>query len=131
MDNLSFPNGLALSTKEDYLLVLESGRQRIWKHHLAGKKKGLSEVFAEMPGVPDNITPNGENGYFVGILFPMTSKVDDVIKRLRSFHPIVRLLVRIIKFIHLLVEFIHKYILQTELTEMLGKYKLEHTCGNF
>ena len=120
MDNLSFPNGLTLSPKEDYLLVLESGRQRIWKYHLLGKKKGHSEIFADMPGVPDNITPNGDNGYFVGIIFPSTSKLDDVIKQLRSFHPIIRLIVRLLKLIHLLIEFIHDYIFQTEMTEMLG-----------
>ena len=120
MDNLSFANGLTLSPKEDYLLVLESGRQRIWKHHLVGKKKGQSEVLADMPGVPDNITPNGDGGYFVGIIFPMTTKLDDVLKQLRSFHPIVRLLVRLIKLAHLCIEFIHNYIFQTELTEILG-----------
>ena len=122
MDNLSFPNGLILSPKEDYLLILESGRQRIWKYHLVGKKKGQSEIYADMPGVPDNITPNGDNGYFVGIIFPLTSKLDDVIKQLRSFHPIVRLLVRLLKLIHLLIEFIHDYLFQTEMTEMLGTY---------
>ena len=121
MDNLSFPNGLILSPKEDYLLILESGRQRIWKYHLVGKKKGQSEIYADMPGVPDNITPNGDNGYFVGIIFPLTSKLDDVIKQLRSFHPIVRLLVRLLKLIHLLIEFIHDYLFQTEMTEMLGR----------
>ena len=125
MDNLSFSNGLILSPKEDYLLVLESGRQRIWKYHLVGKKKGQSEVFADMPGVPDNITPNGDDGYFVGIVFPSTSKLDDVIKQLRSFHPIVRLLVRLLKLIHLLIEFIHDYIFQTEMTEMLGTHYIK------
>ena len=126
MDNLSFPNGLILSPKEDYLLVLESGRQRIWKYHLVGKKKGQSEIYADMPGVPDNITPNGDNGYFVGIIFPLTSKLDDVIKQLRSFHPIIRLIVRLLKLIHLLIEFIHDYIFQTEMTEMLGTYCIEY-----
>ena len=136
MDNLNFPNGLTLSSKEDYLLVLESGRKRIWKYHLVGKKKGQAEVFAEMPGVPDNITPNGDNGYFVGIIFPMTSKFDDVLNQIRSFHPLVRLFIRIVKMIHLSIEFIHNYVFQTELTEMLGKdwlcntYFLLHNFSN-
>lgn len=56
LDGLYFANGIALSPKEDYLLVSETASYRIVKYWLTGPNKGKSEYFVEnLPGFPDNI----------------------------------------------------------------------------
>ena len=47
--------------------------------HVKGPKKGQSEVFAETPGAPDNITPNGNSGYLVGIIAPALPRFNALI----------------------------------------------------
>ena len=129
IEGLNFANGLTLSKEEDFLLVLESGKQRIWKYHLIGEKEGQSEIFSDaisgnLPGTPDNITPNGEDGYFVGIIFPMKSEgIDKLLKHLRSFHPIIRLVVRLVNLVHVILQFVNDFIIQNDLVEILGNIK--------
>ncbi|CAG0897436.1 unnamed protein product, partial [Darwinula stevensoni] len=67
LDHLHFPNGVQISPDGSYLLLCETVRSRILKYHLAGPKKGKAEVFATLPGMPDNIRGNGRGGYLVGL----------------------------------------------------------------
>ena len=121
MDGLNFPNGLTLSPKEDFLLLLESGTETIWKYNLLGESKGEAELFSVMPGIPDNITPNGDDGYLVGIIYPMTSGVlDRVLRRLRSFSPSIKLVARLARIILRCVQFTNDYVIQSDLIETLG-----------
>ena len=62
MDKLRLPNGLALSKNGSFVVTCESSTnicQRIW---VKGPKSGTNEVFATLPGSPDNIrrTPTGD-----------------------------------------------------------------------
>ena len=121
LEGLNFANGLTLSPDEDFLLVLESGRGRIWRYHLTGEMKDIIEVFSVLPGVVDNITPNGDGGYLVGILMPMSlDGHNKIIHYIRSFYPIARLLVRLMRMIQLSFQFLNDYILQSDLMETLG-----------
>jgi hypothetical protein len=121
MDGLNFPNGLTLSPKEDFLLLLESGKEQILKYNLVGEKKGQSELFSVMPGTPDNITPNGDDGYFVGIIFPMTSGVlDRVLRHLRSCSPSIKAIARLARIIQLGFKFTNDYIIESDLIQTLG-----------
>ena len=122
MEGLSFANGLTLSPDEDFLLVLESGGQsKIWKYYLKGEKKGQAEIFSVMPGIVDNITPNSEDGYLLGIIVPMKhDAIDNIIRRIRSFYPAVRLLVRVMRLIQLCFQCINDYILHSDLMETIG-----------
>ena len=121
IEGLSFANGLTISPDEDYLLVVESAKQAVWKYHLAGKNAGQKEFFSKMPGIPDNITPSGGDGYLIGITFPTTtSGLDKILHHIRSFHPLVRLTVRLIRLIQLSFHFINQFVIKTELAEMLG-----------
>ena len=70
MDELSFANGIAISAKEDFLLVNECGASRIWRYWLKGDKRGQKEIFADTPGTPDNIRPSEDGKFLVGIIFP-------------------------------------------------------------
>ena len=92
---LAFANGVALSPKEDFILVAESTRFRIWKHWLAGPEKGKTELWSEVPGSPDNIRSNGKGGYLVGLFSP--HHPDDKVmltKRVLASPPISRAIVR-------------------------------------
>jgi len=56
MEGLAFANGIALSPREDFLVVCESWKYRCVRYWLEGERKGTSETFAEnLPGLPDNI----------------------------------------------------------------------------
>jgi sugar lactone lactonase YvrE len=56
MDGLHFANGVALDPEGQFVLVAETGMYRIVRLWLAGEKQGRSDVFAEMPGFPDNLS---------------------------------------------------------------------------
>ncbi|KAK6180849.1 hypothetical protein SNE40_008827 [Patella caerulea] len=68
VSGLSFANGVQLSSNEDFLLVCETTKYRIWKYHLQGSKRGEMEIFAEnLPGIPDNIRRTPRGTYWVGL----------------------------------------------------------------
>lgn len=51
LDNLWFPNGVAISPDNQFVVVLETFRLRLLKYYIDGPKKGKSEVFvAGLPG---------------------------------------------------------------------------------
>lgn len=57
LDGLVFANGVALSEREDFVLVAETGSYRIHKVWLTGDRAGRSEIFVEnLPGLPDNLS---------------------------------------------------------------------------
>lgn len=61
---LAFPNGVALSKDNSFIVVAESGRSRILKFVLVNSEiHSPGEVFAELGRLPDNIKRN-ENGEF-------------------------------------------------------------------
>ncbi|XP_052187523.1 protein STRICTOSIDINE SYNTHASE-LIKE 3-like [Diospyros lotus] len=61
--NIQFANGLSLSKDGSFFVFCEGLGGRLWKHWLKGEKAGNSEVFAILPGFPDNVRTN-ENGEF-------------------------------------------------------------------
>ncbi|XP_046364773.2 adipocyte plasma membrane-associated protein-like [Haliotis rufescens] len=67
MEGLAFANGVQLSSDEDFLLVCETTKARIWRYWLKGSKAGQKEVFMEnLPGLPDNIRRNRRGTFWVG-----------------------------------------------------------------
>ncbi|CAG7827724.1 unnamed protein product [Allacma fusca] len=71
------PNGIQLSEKEDYVLVNEAIKSRTLRYYLKGPKAGTFDVFLDgIPGVPDNIRPNGRGGYFIAMRFERSSAVE-------------------------------------------------------
>jgi sugar lactone lactonase YvrE len=68
LDQLYFPNGVALSPEEDYLLFSETSMYRIKRLWLGGEKTGEVEVFIDnLPGFPDNLTYNGSSTYWLAL----------------------------------------------------------------
>jgi sugar lactone lactonase YvrE len=56
MDGLPFANGLVRTRDGKSLIVAETGGRRLLRLSLAGDRLGTSEVIAELPGFPDNLT---------------------------------------------------------------------------
>lgn len=68
-DGLLFPNGVALSSNEDFLVFSETVSARVMRYDLKGNKKGTVSVFAEgLPGLPDNIRIDGQGGFYVSLV---------------------------------------------------------------
>lgn len=69
LEDLHFPNGLALSQDEQFLLINESTKYQTLRYWLKGEKAGDVEIFAEdLPGFPDNVNhAQGEKGFWVAL----------------------------------------------------------------
>ncbi|CAA7409738.1 unnamed protein product [Spirodela intermedia] len=64
---LQFPNGVAVSSGGDFVLVAETTKQRVLRFWVKGSKAGSSEVFAQLPWSPDNVKTNGEGEFWVAV----------------------------------------------------------------
>ncbi|KAL4587430.1 hypothetical protein LXL04_000301 [Taraxacum kok-saghyz] len=78
-NNLTFPNGVTLSQDGNFLLVAETTSCRIMRFWLKTPKAGTCEVFADLPGYPDNIKRNQQGEFWVA-MYSRKSKI------LRWFH---------------------------------------------
>ncbi|KAF9591652.1 hypothetical protein IFM89_005233 [Coptis chinensis] len=67
MKGLAFANGVALSKDSSFVLVAETGSCKILRYWLKGSKAGSSDVFAELPGFPDNIRRNSKGEFWVAL----------------------------------------------------------------
>lgn len=65
--NLQFPNGLSLSRDGSFFVFCEGAKGRLLKFWLKGEKAGTSEVFAVLPGFPDNVRTNDKGEFWVAI----------------------------------------------------------------
>ncbi|KAI3667269.1 hypothetical protein L6452_42319 [Arctium lappa] len=74
LHNLTFPNGVALSQDGNFLLVAETTNCRILRYWLKTTKVGTLEVFADLPGFPDNIKRN-QNGEFWVAMYSRRLKI--------------------------------------------------------
>ncbi|CAL9117007.1 protein STRICTOSIDINE SYNTHASE-LIKE 3 [Musa acuminata AAA Group] len=64
---LQFPNGVTLSKDGSFLLFCEGSRLRLNRYWLKGEKAGTSDVFAYLPGFPDNVRTNEKGEFWVAI----------------------------------------------------------------
>ncbi|KAK6149074.1 hypothetical protein DH2020_016599 [Rehmannia glutinosa] len=67
VNNLKFPNGVALSQSGDFLLFVETTTCKLYKFWLKTSKAGNLEVIAQFPGFPDNIKRNRNGEFWVAI----------------------------------------------------------------
>ncbi|KAL1326105.1 protein STRICTOSIDINE SYNTHASE-LIKE 4 isoform X1 [Arachis ipaensis] len=69
IDKLHFPNGVALSKDEDYLLVSETWKSRVLRYWLKGANKGKTDIFIEnLPGGPDNINLAPDGSFWIALI---------------------------------------------------------------
>ncbi|KAF9589149.1 hypothetical protein IFM89_019465 [Coptis chinensis] len=84
--NLQFPNGVSLSKDKSFFVFCEGSIGRLRRYWLKGEKAGSSEVFAILPGFPDNVRTN-ENGEFWVCAYTV---VGSVVSYIYSHYPKLR-----------------------------------------
>jgi sugar lactone lactonase YvrE len=67
VDGLSFANGLVLTRDRTALIVAETAGRRLLRLWLAGERAGTSEVFADLPGFPDNLGADADGVLWVAL----------------------------------------------------------------
>jgi sugar lactone lactonase YvrE len=77
LKDLYFANGVALSQREDFVLVNETYRYRITRYWLRGPKAGTYDVFIDnLPGFPDNLSSNRRGVFWVALFTARSSLAD-------------------------------------------------------
>ncbi|KAJ8567960.1 hypothetical protein K7X08_020682 [Anisodus acutangulus] len=67
LTGLGFANGVALSKDRSFVLVAETSNCRIVRYWLRGPYEGKHDIFAELPGFPDNIRINSRGEFWVAL----------------------------------------------------------------
>ncbi|EOY09012.1 Strictosidine synthase-like 2, putative [Theobroma cacao] len=91
LNNLSFPNGVALSNGGSFLVFAETTKCRILRYWLNTSKAETLETFAQLPGFPDNIIRSPRGGFWVA----MHSRRDKILAWILSFPRLGNALVRL------------------------------------
>ncbi|XXG82526.1 hypothetical protein AAC387_Pa10g0454 [Persea americana] len=65
--NLQFPNGVSMSRDGSFFVFSEGSLGRLRRFWLKGDKAGTSDVFALLPGFPDNVRTNEKGEFWVAI----------------------------------------------------------------
>uniref|UniRef100_A0ACD5TDK5 Uncharacterized protein n=1 Tax=Avena sativa TaxID=4498 RepID=A0ACD5TDK5_AVESA len=66
-DNLAYPNGVSISYDRTYVVVAQTVPCQTFRYYLQGPKAGRYELFADLPGYPDNVRRDGKGGYWVAL----------------------------------------------------------------
>lgn len=83
---LQFANGVAMGPEQAYVLVNETGLYRVHRYWLTGPRAGTDDIFAgNLPGMPDNVSFNGKDRFWVAIYTPRNPLLDGL-----AGHPYVR-----------------------------------------
>ncbi|PHT43654.1 Protein STRICTOSIDINE SYNTHASE-LIKE 10 [Capsicum baccatum] len=64
---LALANGVSLSKDLSFVLVAETANFRILRYWLKGPLAGTHDIFAELPGFPDNIRINSRGEFWVAL----------------------------------------------------------------
>lgn len=86
LDALEFANGVTLGPDDAFVLVNETGAYRISRYWLTGPKAGTHDLFIDnLPGLPDNLSFNGQSRFWVALYSPRNALLDAT-----APHPFVR-----------------------------------------
>ena len=74
---LQFANGVAVAPDQQSVLVTQTGSYDVVRYWLTGERAGQHEVFfANLPGIPDGISSNGRDTYWVALFAPRNAVLD-------------------------------------------------------
>jgi sugar lactone lactonase YvrE len=77
LSDLYFANGVALGPDDSFVLVNETGASRVTRLWLKGPQTGDSDAFiANLPGMPDNISFNGVDTFWVAMPALRSKEID-------------------------------------------------------
>ncbi len=79
VDNMSFPNGVAMCPDDACILIAETGMYAVKRFWLTGPKSGtMDTVIENLPGFPDNINKGQDGRYWVGLTSPRSQALDNL-----------------------------------------------------
>ena len=79
MDSLNFANGVAVAPDQTSVVVVETGKYRVWRYWLSGPREGQSEILIDnLPGFPDGISSNGKGTFWLPLVSPRLADVDNI-----------------------------------------------------
>jgi sugar lactone lactonase YvrE len=79
LQGLNFPNGVALSPEQNYLLLVETGMYRVLRYWLSGPRAGEVELFIDaLPGFPDNLNTGRDGRYWLALIAPRNPLLDQL-----------------------------------------------------
>lgn len=96
LNNLVFPNGLALSENKEFIFLAETTNCRILRYWLKTTMAGKVEIFSKLDGFPDNVKMNEKGELWVGIhskrtlfvgLATMYPKLGNAVLKMMPFDP--------------------------------------------
>uniref|UniRef100_A0A0D9V8I5 Strictosidine synthase conserved region domain-containing protein n=1 Tax=Leersia perrieri TaxID=77586 RepID=A0A0D9V8I5_9ORYZ len=64
---LPYANGVAVSQDGNYIVVAHTGPAQVFRYWIRGSKIGQYELFADLPGYPDNVRRDTYGGYWVAL----------------------------------------------------------------
>ncbi|WP_031162900.1 SMP-30/gluconolactonase/LRE family protein [Streptomyces durhamensis] len=77
LEGLQFANGLAAGGDGSFLVIAETGACRLTRYHLRGPRAGHTDLFATLPGMPDNLWREGSDGpLWVALASPRVPPLD-------------------------------------------------------
>ncbi|MFM1919670.1 MAG: hypothetical protein RLZZ303_1304 [Candidatus Hydrogenedentota bacterium] len=86
VDELYFANGVAVDHRQEFVLVVETGKYRILRHWIRGEKAGQTEKFIDnLPGFPDGVSAGSGGVFWVAIATPRDATLDALLP-----HPFIR-----------------------------------------
>jgi sugar lactone lactonase YvrE len=87
---LNFANGVAIAHDQRSVLINETGTYRVLRHWVAGARQGRTEPLIEnLPGFPDNLSTGLDGRFWLGLISPRNTLVDQL-----SGAPFVRTMVQ-------------------------------------
>ena len=67
--DLYFPNGVAVSPDQSFVLICETGSYSVRRVWIRGPKAGHSDIFIDnLPGFPDGIASNGHDKFWLALV---------------------------------------------------------------
>jgi len=81
-DGLYFANGVAVDVRQEFVLVVETGKYRILRYWLTPERRGEIDVFVDnLPGFPDGVSAGSRDIFWVAIATPRDALLDDLLPR--------------------------------------------------
>lgn len=77
LDGLQFANGVAVAPDQQSVLITQTGSYNIVRYWIEGERAGEHEIFFDnLPGIPDGMSSNGRDTYWVALYGPRNALLD-------------------------------------------------------
>lgn len=77
LDGLQFANGVAVAPDQQSVLITQTGSYNIIRYWIEGERAGEHEIFFDnLPGIPDGMSSNGRDTYWVALYAPRNALLD-------------------------------------------------------